>query len=605
MRPGADVQTIDRNIVWLLLGGLLLKLAYLAQLATSPLGTFLFSDFDVYHRRALAILAGDVIGHDAPFFSSTLYPYLVAAIYAISSKSPIAVYSVQMLVGTLTALVLYLFVRELMDERRARVALALSLLCGPFAFFEGQLVMISWTVLGVALALFGWARAARTGEVWASLLAGAGLGLAASDKPNLLVLALLLPLAWRPPPPWPRRIAAFAVGILVTLGPVLSRNLLATSGRVALSLSTGINLAIGNHASADGMFREPWLSDPTTAHDASRLPSLSDASRYFASRAMGRELDAVEADRYWRSEALAFAASHPLESLRLFGKKLLLFLNAREIPNVVDFEFYRKELGMLRLLTVGSWLLVPLGLVGAAAALRRRALSDRALLLFFALYAGSVALLFVSDRFRQPIFPVLIVFAADALVSAHETLREHGLGRLKPSHVAAFLVFVAIPFLPLTHFDHARNYVQLAEASAVAREPERAVAAFRASLAIDPTVGEVWNNLGLLLVSRGRLDEAGHAFDEAIRVAPRLAYPHRNRGDLARLRNEPKTAMDSYRRAVAIDPHIVDAWLSLARLQFDAGDLAAAQRTLMAGHDANPGVPRFAELLRDLGQEPK
>ena len=48
----------------------------------------------VYQRRAQEILSGHLIGNVTPFYSSTLYPYILAAIYAVCGIRPTAVYLV-------------------------------------------------------------------------------------------------------------------------------------------------------------------------------------------------------------------------------------------------------------------------------------------------------------------------------------------------------------------------------------------------------------------------------------------------------------------------------------------------------------------------------
>jgi len=622
---------IPRRLVVYLACVFACRLLYLVLLQASPLGDLLFGDALIYHDRALAILSGDVIGRDAPFYSSTLYPYILAAVYAVAGARPAAVLLVQMVLGMATCLVLYLLGRDLFDDRRAAVAAVLAGLYAPFPFFEGDLLMISWTVLGVTAAWWAAVRCARSGRAGWALLSGAAIGLAAADKPNLLMLAVIVPACWwaaarvggrggasDAAAPALRPVAAAGVllaGVLLVLGPLVGRNVVATGQPVLFSASAGINLYIGNHPGATGTYDEPWSSE---AHAASRFSDLAEASRLFAGRQIGRPVDAVEADRYWRGRAVDFMRGHPATALRLVGRKILLLLNAEEIPNRLHFPFYRRELPVLRLLPAGFWLIGPLGIVGlflpAAVPARRRPFLAGARV-FILLYGASLALLFVCDRFRLPAVPILILFAAHALVTLRERVAARGAppggGRVGAQRiglpvaipVAAWLVLTVVAFLPLTHYDFGRDHWMLAEASQRRGDAEAALREYRAAVEARPDLGAAWNNMGQLLLGQGRLDEARRAFESAIAVAPGLAYPHKGLADAARARGDIDAAIAGYRAALAIDPQLQDAWLSLARLHYDRGDAAGARRILLEGKAALPGAARFDEILGEIDRD--
>jgi len=608
---------------------LALRLLYLAQLHASPLGGFLLGDLRVYHERARQILAGDLVGGAPPFYGSTLYPYILAAIYALAGARPAAAQMVQVLLGTLACYLIWRLGAEIFDARRALVAAVIAGLYGPFVFAEGQILMISWSVFAVVAALLAAARYARTGRAGTALLCGLACGLGAADKPNLMLLAATIPFGWwfaaRPaagPSPAPatpsagmersgagtllRGVSALGAGIAAVLLPVMARNVVATQGDFLISASSGVNMAIGNGPRSDGTFREPW-SD--RAHETLRLYDLGEASVHFASQALGRPLTAKQADDYWRGEASTYVRQHPLGAFRLLGRKLLLLVNHAEIPNVLDFEFFRSRFAALRMFPAGFWLVGPLGLVGAALAIARRDRRTMAPALFLVLYGASVALLFVCDRFRLPAAPVLILFAADALVALYDAVREGRWLLVRPL-MAGLVPLAVIIGLPLVHYNHGRDHWMVAQALEAEGQPEAAVAEYRAALAEDPSMGEVWNNQARLLIRLGRYPEAEESLRQAVGAAPGLAYPHQGLADLMRLkaladrqhaRGSIDEAMQEYRRALEIDPSLVDAWLSLARLHYDRGETALARALLLKGKSLNSGVLRFDEILREIG----
>src|SRR5207247_10524893 len=254
-------------------------------------------------------------------------------------------------------------------------------------------------------------------------------------------------------------LAALGAGAALLVVPLAAANAAATGGRVLISASSGINLAIGNNPLSDGTYTEPWAAE---GQDSSQFQGLQNASRHFAGRALGRPVDDLEADRYWRRAALAYVLGHPIGEARLLGRKILLMANRQEIPNVMSFDFYRAQFSALRLFPVGFWLVGPFGLLAALLS-PRGSRGSRLLLAVLILYALSLLPLFVCDRFRLPLVPFLVMFAADGMATLYETLRAHRFRRaaLLAANVLALAGLVG---LPLTHFDQGRDHWMLAQA---------------------------------------------------------------------------------------------------------------------------------------------
>ena len=80
--------------------------------------------------------------------------------------------------------------------------------------------------------------------------------------------------------------------------------------------------------------------------------------------------------------------------------------------------------------------MLPLALVGMALGGRRRGAAP--LILFFLSYAASVILFYNFSRYRMPVVPVVIVFAAAGLVGIAEGIRRRD--RVRTALVLGFLV---------------------------------------------------------------------------------------------------------------------------------------------------------------------
>ncbi len=580
---------------------LALRIVYLRQFGDSPLATFLVEDQLVYQKRALEILSGQLLGSTIPFYSSTLYPYILAAIYAVTGVHTLSIYFMQHVLGVATCAVIFRAGREMFGDPHAHIAVVLAGLYGTLVFAEGQIMMISWSVFAVALALWGAIRHARTGTWTSALLCGAACGLGMADRPNLVVLPVAILFWWRlmAARVRPSSLVALGAGAGLLIAPVIAIHAATTGGRVLFSASSGINLAIGNNPLSDGTYTEPWASEGV---DASRFEGLQNASRHFASRALGRPVDDIEADRYWRQTAFRYILGQPLDALRLLGRKVLLLINRQEIPNIMNFGFYRSQFPALRLFVVGFWLVGPFGALGALLSARRR--QSLILPLSLAFYGLSLLPFFVCDRFRLPAIPLLVLLAADGMVACANSVRQRQ-WRRTVSLAAALAGASALVSLPLNRVDPGRDHWRLAQAFLEAGRPERAIAEYQVLLSLHPEQGKGWTDLAFTQLRLGKIADAEASLRRAIETSPDFGLAHAALGDLLHRRGSIDAALIEYRRAVEVDPSLVEAWLSLARLLQADGELDRARQTLLKGRALNPGVAAFDTALREIGAAPE
>ncbi len=109
-----------------------------------------------------------------------------------------------------------------------------------------------------------------------------------------------------------------------------------------------------------------------------------------------------------------------------------------------------------------------------------------------------------------------------------------------------------------------------------------------------------------MLEEQGRLEEAMQRYEEAIRVAPKLARGHLNRGNVLLERGEVAGALDAYAKALVHDPNYAAAHFNTGNACVRAGRPEAA---LAAYRSALGLKPDFADaevamgcVLEDLGQ---
>lgn len=533
-------------------------------------------DAATYDSEARAWLAGTWPGAD-PFWQAPLWSFVLGTVYRLFGWHWEAAWLLQAFLGAGSAVLVYALARPRMEERWAKLALALVAFNGPLIYFEGQLLRETLAIF--LLLLWAWwedrprVRPMVDGFVSGLLLAGASL-----CRENALPLALvaaatrLLPrFAPVGSHPRDRRLSLAALGFGLALGllPVTAHNLRAAHSWVPISTSGGINLYLANNPKAD----ETLAIRPGRDWDAlTALPA----------REAGLFLPA-EQSRYFYRQAVHYIATDPLGFLRgLLAKSCDLFA-AREIKRNLDLYEAREGSRLLSLLLwrLGDFgfpfgLLFPLAVVGLA----WRARGDR-LLLMAAVYALGVILFFPSARHRLPLVPFLILFAAhgaaefwDRIRGAHRT---HALTRL----TLAFSAALTLSVLSGSWFvGRARTVDQPAEPpylrgttlAALGRDPE-AITQLRRAVELDPRHEEAWSDLAVL---------------------------HGRNGDLPR-------ALDAAHRAIAADSSFAEAWADLAASHAAAGDTLQAERAyrraLTLSPDLEPALVGLSYLWIRQGRE--
>jgi Tfp pilus assembly protein PilF len=134
-------------------------------------------------------------------------------------------------------------------------------------------------------------------------------------------------------------------------------------------------------------------------------------------------------------------------------------------------------------------------------------------------------------------------------------------------------------------------------------EPQRAETLLRQALALDPFCGPAHNNLGVLLLNRGTLNEAAIEFESARKLMPSHPDPRLNLAITFERAGRIDDAMKTYRAALEVAPTHITSILGLTRLELLANQIAPETRSrleFLALSAPTPAVRNWArdELLR-------
>jgi tetratricopeptide (TPR) repeat protein len=391
-------------------------------------------------------------------------------------------------------------------------------------------------------------------------------------------------------------------------------------------------LFIGNNARSDGTYSslEPGRGSPEyERQDATEL----------AQRAMGRPMTPGEVSSYWTDRALAFITSEPVAWLTLVGRKMLLLVNRGEMLDTESQASYAEWSWPLK---ATGWfthfgVLMPLAVIGVWATW-----ADRwRLVIFYALtiaYAASVVMFYVFARYRFPLVPMLMIFAAAGLnalstrliaIGSVETHQQPGAPAAMPSRgtgsyprrgisvrtrwgwgpsasekkliVAVGVIGVAIasnwPLLS-NQLMKAITETNLATAMYESKRFDEAIAHYERAVALRPDYAPAYTNMGAALRSKGRVADAVAAHEKAIAIQPDNPDAHFNLANALLDLNRPQEAAEHFRRAGRQSPGAnVENNLGIALAA--EGKLAEAVAAFRRAVAAEPGSARAHRNLGD------
>jgi tetratricopeptide (TPR) repeat protein len=583
---------------------LAIRLIHIWQIHTAPFFDLRLGDAAVYDAWARHIVGGDWVGHDV-FYQAPLYPYFLAVVYATIGNSVLVVRTVQAVLSA-GACVLLADAGWRLFSKPAGIAAGLMLALYPPSIFLDTLVQKSaldlfFLCLSIWLLSRLMIRLSRGGAFWLGVALG-GFMLTRENAlilvaPVLLWLLLQRSIAWRPRA---ALAACFVGGLAVVLLPVAGRNAAVGGGFYLTTSQFGPNFYIGNNPQADGTYR---ALRPRRGRAQLERQDATD----IAEQAEGRPLTPAEVSGYFTGRALAFIEAQPMRWARLLGRKLALTWNSIEISDTEDQYTYAHWSWPLKLGVIWNLgVLAPLAVLGLWITWgERRRLWI--LYLMLAAYAASVVLFYVFARYRFPIVPFLMLFAAAAVVEVRGFLRARAPREvaLCATAVVAVAIFCNWPMIDTARLEATTRYnfgVGLDEAG----RATDAIREYQAAINLYPDFALAHNDLGLIYGERGQLAEAATELELAVRLDPTYAKAENNLGVIFSRQGEAAQAAPHFERAIRLDPHYADPHRNLAQMLAADGRvdeaLAEYQRALALAPDDASLRNGYANLLARSGQ---
>ena len=125
-----------------------------------------------------------------------------------------------------------------------------------------------------------------------------------------------------------------------------------------------------------------------------------------------------------------------------------------------------------------------------------------------------------------------------------------------------------------------------------------AIVHFQKALVIEPNAADVHSNLGSALLGQGRVDAAAAQFREALRIQPDSALAHNNLGNALAQQGHQDEAIGHFQKAVEFQPGLASARYNLGGALLSAGRVDEAIDQLQKALELQP---ELAEARMNLG----
>jgi tetratricopeptide (TPR) repeat protein len=602
------------------------RLWHVWALRASPFFSVLMGDSRGYDEWARRIAAGDWLGTEV-FYQAPLYPYVLGILYTVAGRHLLLVRVMQAAIGSASCALLAMAAARFFSSRAIGLAAGVMLaLYAPAIFFDGLIQKSVLDVFFVCLALYLISIATTTKTIDAehaeiadkkhhkkssqriprssspppSLFFALGLtmGGLSLTRENALVFIIVI-LAWMLfDAARVKRAAFFLAGLAIVLVPVAARNNYVGGGFYITTSQFGPNLYIGNNARSDGTYQSLRFGRGAPEYERQDATEL-------AEHALGRSLTPAEVSGYWTDQAMHFITSRPGAWLALMGRKTALLWNATEMLDTESQEAHADWSLPLRILgPLGNFgVLVPLALFGVIVSWPLRA----RLWILYAMtlaYAASVVAFYVFARYRYPLVPFLMLFAAAGLVALPGALRSRAVpgrtARGRALTVAALVLVAVFANWRIVSADSMRAITEsnLGVALQAEQRTDEAIAHYRRAIGLRPDYAPVYSNLASALRASGRLQEAVETYQHALTLQPDFPDAQYNLANALLDQGKADAAIEHFQIALKSIPASADVETNLG-IAFAAkgnvqGSADAFRRALVID-------PRSAKAERNLG----
>ncbi len=527
---------------------LIYRLIYIHQFSQYPIFSILDIDQEYYHFWAKRIAAGDLMSGSEVFEMTPLYAYMLGFFYKFISTDIFTLKVVQSIAGSLSAVMIFFLAgRVFKSFAVAVVAGLMAAIYAPFVHYDNMVMKTFLTVFFSVASLIFLYRGEERSSLLDALLAGASIGLLALVRENaiLLIGGVIVWFFFRLKAREALKSSGvFLAGFFLVISPVAIRNYAVSGDFVLITAGGGEVFYIGNNPEADGTYKAPPFLK--TLHPFKEHEEF----RQEAERLTGLELTRKESSDFWFGQGLNFIKENPGQFTWLIYRKFVMFWNFYERPDNLNFYFMKTLASSLNYgITYG--VLAPLGILGLFLSLRDWR-KNSLLYIFLLVYLASMLLVFNFARFRIPIVPVIMLWAAFALVWLYERAKVRDWKKAGAAIAVLVLLFIGVN----CRFDGVRPYSDFFDTE--------------------------YHKMGKAYLQLDRLKEARENYEALIRVNPSNVFGYAGLARVAMKENRNEDAVAELEKGLGVEPQNAGLYMLLATAYNNLGETEKAQAALDA-----------------------
>jgi len=575
---------------------LFIRLLYLSQLPSTPIFHGLAVDDEEYISLAVHILKGNITHKDF-IYLNPLYPFFLAFIYLIFGHSNLPVVLIQGIIDAISCILIYYIASTLLNKRVGIIS-ALTYACyGIAIFYTGLLlaipIVIFFTLIFISSLLF----AEKKGKITIFFISGILFALVILGRPNSTLFLFFLPL-------WfftvlknklgilksIQGFSLFVIGLFMVASLISIRNYSIEKKFSPFAVQGGINFYIGNNPGATGRFMSPQ------GISLSPIEQVK-TSIHYAEQESGKILTPSQASRYWLFKGLKFIKDNPQGAFFLYIKKCALFWRKEEIPLNIDYTLSKAFVPIFQLPFISFGIIAPFAILGIILSIKRK--NTLLLNLFICADIMSVVIFFISERYRLPMVPFLIICSSYTLHRLVEMIQAKQLKGIIILTVPTILLSIGInkdfkdfKITPISHYNN------LGKIYCKEGELDNAIIALQKALIGDPNFVEAHCNLGIAYFKKGFIKEAIEEYQSALTINPNYAEAHYNLGNAYIKKGRLDDAILEFKKTLAINPNFAEAYTNLGSIYAQKGMFDQAITEFKRALTINPN---FAEAHANLG----
>ncbi|MGB2650769.1 MAG: tetratricopeptide repeat protein [Candidatus Omnitrophota bacterium] len=573
---------------------LAVRVIYLGEMQKEVLFSQPFADSGDYHFSGMQTAGWAVTESEGyGYMRIPLYDNFLGVLYKWGIPHIFFACLVQAVIGALSCSLIYLLGRMVFGRKVGILSGVAAALYWPFIAVTAKTLPVNLAILfGIATLLSVFFFIKEEKKAW-GYLSGIFLALACMTRPNFL---LLFPV------------------FLLWLGVVFYKR--ETTGKALLRAATfflGFFVVMAIAGALDYSGRKEFIpvqkNYAVTAYMGTDLDLVEKMRPGSSWKARMRELlekdlvSRTERDSYWLGQIKESITKDPAGFTQNCLKKMFLVLNRYEFSPYEYINYFRSRSRLLSLPLPDFGWVAAFAILGMAVSFTRDRRKMMPLFIFACVYMLSLLPFPPLFRYRLPVVPVFIIFAAYCVMEVLGYIKERRWAKLSYCTavlVPLFLMTNITPMAPQLE-TYSRPYYREGRAYLARGNVNGALARLKAALYMHPDDADIYEALGDTYLKLGDLGRARASYESALRIENRfpeamekLAIVYAQEGDLDKAVNILQSVLADFPTETAAT-HI-----NLAACYSKMGDTDSAKEELEKALSLDPGNIQALYLLTEL-----